>query len=75
MSRRARIMSWNGTDVPPELRQLPPGRYVVKAVEDDAPELTADEEAGLEAALESYGQGRVVDARRAREIIDTAIRR
>ena len=30
--------------------------------------LSADEEAGIEAALESYRQGRVVDAKRARQI-------
>jgi hypothetical protein len=38
------------------------GRYVVEAVEDEAPALTPEEEAGIEAALESYRQGRVVDA-------------
>lgn len=75
MSRRARILTWNGKDVPPELRELPAGRYVVEAVEEDAPELSAEEEAGIEAALESYRQGRVVDAKRAREIIDAALGR
>jgi hypothetical protein len=30
---------------------------------------------GIEAALESYRQGRVVDAKRAREIIDAALGR
>ena len=35
----------------------------------------AEEEAGIEAALESYRQGRVVDAKRAREIIDAALGR
>ena len=32
--------------------------------------LTPEEEAGIEAALESYRQGRVVHAKRARQIID-----
>lgn len=50
-------------------------RYVVEAVEDEAPALTPEEEAGIEAALESYRQGRVVDAKRAREIIDAALGR
>jgi hypothetical protein len=27
-------MTWNGKDVPPELRELPAGRYVVEAVEE-----------------------------------------
>ena len=75
MPRRARVMTWNGKDVPPELRELPAGRYVVEAVEDEAPALSPEEEAGIEAALESYRQGRVVDAKRAREIIDAALGR
>ena len=49
--------------------ELPAGRYVVEAVDDEAPALSHDEEAGIEAALESYLEGRVVDAKRAREIV------
>jgi hypothetical protein len=75
MARRARIVTWNGKDLPAELRDLPAGRHVVEAVEEEAPVLTPDEEAGIEAALESYRQGRVVDAKRAREIIDAALGR
>jgi hypothetical protein len=71
---RTRVLNWNGKDVPPELRKLPAGRYAVEPV-DEAPSLSEDEEAGIEAALASYKQGRVVDARRAREIIDAALRR
>ncbi len=75
MKRRALILTWNGKDLPPELRELPAGSYVVMAVEDAAPELSVEEEAGIDAALESYREGRVVDAERAREIIDAAFRR
>ena len=75
MPRHTRIVTWNGKDVPHELRELPAGRYVVEAVEEKAPSLTPEEEAGIETALESYRQGRVVDARRAREIIDAALGR
>lgn len=75
MARHARVVTWNGKDVPPELRELPAGRYVVEAVEDEAPTLSPEEEAGIEAALESYRQGRVVNAKRAREIIDAALGR
>jgi hypothetical protein len=75
MARRARIVTWNGRDLPAELRELPAGRYVVEAIEEEAPVLTQDEEAGIEAALESYRQGRVVDAKRARQIIDVALGR
>jgi hypothetical protein len=75
MPRHARILTWNGKDVPAELRQLPAGRYVVEAVDEEAPALSPEEEAGIEAALDSYRQGRVVDAERAREIIDAALGR
>ena len=75
MPRTARVVTWNGKDVPAELRELPAGRYVVEAIDDDAPMLSADEEAGIEAALESYRHGRVVDAKRARQIIDAALGR
>ena len=73
--RTARVVTWNGKDVPAELRELPAGRYVVEAIDDEAPALSADEEAGIEAALESYRQGRVVDTKRARQIIDAALGR
>ena len=75
MARPARVVTWNGKDVPAELRELPAGRYVVEAVDDEAPALTPDEEAGIEAALESYRQGRVADSTRARQIIDAALGR
>jgi hypothetical protein len=75
MPRRTRIVTWNGKDVPPELRELPAGRYVVEAVEEEVQALSSEEEARIEAALESYRQGRIVDAKRAREIIDAALGR
>jgi hypothetical protein len=65
-------VTWNGKDVPCELRELPVGRYVVEAVGDEVPTLSP-EEAGIEAALESYRGGRVVDAKRVREIIDSVL--
>lgn len=75
MARPARVVIWNGKDVPAELRELPAGRYVVEAINDEAPALSPDEEAGIEAALESYRQGRIIDATRARRIIDAALGR
>jgi hypothetical protein len=72
MPRRVRVVLSNGENIPPGLPELPAGRYVVEAVEEEAPVLTPEEEAGIEAALESYRQGRVVDAARVREIIDAA---
>ena len=67
-------MIWNGKDVPPELRERPAGRYVVEAFEDEVP-VSPEEEAGIEAARESYREGRVVDAKPAREIIDATLGR
>jgi len=75
MSRTAKVVTWNGKDIPAELRELPAGRYVIEAIDEEAPTLTPDEEAGIESALESYRQGRVVDAKRARQIIDAALGR
>ena len=75
MASRARLVNWNGKDLPPELRELPAGRYVVEPVDEEAPVLSPDEEAGIEAALASYRQGRVVNAKRARELLDAALGR
>ena len=75
MTLRARIVNWNGQDLPAEMHELPAGRYVVEPIDEAAPALSQQEEAGIEAALESYRQGRVVDAKRAREIIDAALGR
>lgn len=75
MPRRRRIVTWNGKDIPPELLELPAGCCVVESVEEEPPVLTPEEEAGIESALESYRQGRIIDAERAREIIDIASRR
>jgi hypothetical protein len=72
MPRRARVVTWNGKDIPPELLELPAGRYVV---EEEPPVLTPEEEAGIEAALEPCRQGHVLQENRAREIIDAALRR
>jgi len=57
----ARVLRWNGRDVPDELRELPAGTYVVEAV--DAPGLTPEEDEGLERALASLraGKGRSVE--------------
>ena len=74
-ARTAKVVRWNGTDIPAELRELPVGRYVIEPIEAESPALSSEEEAGIEATLESYRQGRVVDAKRARQIIDAALGR
>jgi hypothetical protein len=54
----ALIVNWNGVDLPEELKALKKGRYVLVPI-DEPPELTEEQEAGLEAALASVraGQG------------------
>ena len=68
------VVRWNGTDLPEKLRRLPAGRYVLEPV-DDVPALTPDEEAGIEAAVESLRRGEGVGAPEARSRIEAALRR
>jgi hypothetical protein len=70
----ATVVRWNGKELPEELRSLPAGRYVVEPI-DDLPPLTPEEEAGIEAALDSLRRGEGVEASDARRRIDAAIRR
>jgi hypothetical protein len=67
----ARVLHWDGKDLPKELRELPAGDYLVEELDDQPPELTPEEEAGIETALESFRQDRGVDSDRAREIVDS----
>ena len=57
------IIDWDGKTVPEELRQLPPGRYVLDTVQDmdGLNDLTPEEEAGIEHALDEAAAGNVVD--------------
>lgn len=70
----ARVLHWNGKDIPEELRELPAGTYVVEAV-DSAPALTPDEDRGLAEALASLraAEGRTLD--QVRQTIDSIVRR
>ena len=70
----ARVLHWNGKDIPEELRELPAGTYVLEAI-DSAPALTPDEHQGLANALASLraGEGRTVE--QVRKTIDSIIRR
>jgi len=70
----ARVLHWNGKDIPEELRELPAGRYVVEAV-DRATTLSDDEEQGLAEALASLhaGEGRTLD--QVRQTIGSIVRR
>ena len=66
-----RILEWNGRDVPEELRSLPAGRYVVEPV-DEVPQLTEEEERGLEAALAAARRGDVFTVEEARRKVRDA---
>jgi hypothetical protein len=70
----ARVLHWNGKDVPDALRELPAGRYLVEAV-DDIPALTQEEEEGLRQALASVRAGKGRSSDQVRETIDNALRR
>jgi hypothetical protein len=63
----ATLLDWNGKELPPALRALPTGRYVIEPV-DRVLDLTAEQEEGLEAAARSLdaGQGLSLDAVRKR---------
>jgi hypothetical protein len=51
MSNSTRVVVWNGKNFPPELGELPAGRYIVESIDSEAPGLSPDDEAGIEAAL------------------------
>lgn len=69
------VFKWNGTDIPEELRLAPEGRYLLVRVDDDAPELSDDEDAGLEAALASVRAGTGVSLDEARRRVTARIAR
>jgi hypothetical protein len=68
------IVTWDGKNLPSELRNLPPGTYALEPAE-DAPTLSPEEEEGLRRALRSIEEGRTVDADEARRRIRAASRR
>ncbi len=70
----ARVLKWNGRDLPDELRELPAGDYVVESV-DRAPELTPEQEDDLIAALREVDAGQGVGIDEARQRIDAALKR
>ena len=70
----SKIVRWNGTDLPEELRDLPAGRYVFESI-DDVPPLTLDEDAGLQLALDELAAGGGVDDADAQRRITAPLRR
>jgi len=70
----SRVLTWNGKDLPAELRELPAGRYVVEAV-DEVPALTEEEDEGLRQALASLRTGQGRSAAQVRQRIDAVLRK
>ncbi len=61
MGDAARVIDWNGRDVPAELASVPPGRYRLVALdEDDGFELTPELEAKIQAGIDDVRAGRTV---------------
>lgn len=52
-----KVITWDGTRIPDELCDLPPGRYVIASI-DESPPLTDAEDAGIRAALDALDAGR-----------------
>ncbi len=68
------VLNWDGREFSENLRTLPRGRYVLVPV-DEAPELTLEQEAGLNAALASVRAGHAVGADQARTRVDAILGR
>ena len=52
-----KVIKWDGSHVPEELRSLPPGHYAIESV-DRVDTLTEEEEAGILAGLTDLDAGR-----------------
>ena len=57
---RATVIEWDGTHLPKELQELPPGRYLLAVPDDDDEELSADEDAAIRLGLDDLAAGRVL---------------
>jgi hypothetical protein len=76
------VLNWNGEALPDEVRELmpeelqhlPPGRYVLEPI-DEVPELTDEQEVGIQAALEPVRQGKGVSLEAAKARIDRILGR
>jgi len=52
----ARVIHWDGKNLPDGLQGLAPGTYVLESLE-DVPQLTREEDEGLRRALDSLDRG------------------
>ena len=68
------VVTWNGSDLPEELHALPAGRYALEPV-DEIPKLDADEDAGIQAALDALRRGEGVGSTEVRRRLDAVLKR
>lgn len=54
-----RIIHWDGSRLPDELRDLPPGSYAIASL-DEVDDLTDEEEAGIRKGLDELDAGKGV---------------
>ena len=54
-----KVIKWDGSHIPEELRSLPPGQYAIESV-DQVGTLTEEEEAGILAGLTELDAGKGV---------------
>ena len=73
MSLQATFIDWDGTNLPPALHALPPGRYVVAPV-NDATVLIAEEDAAVRLGLDELAAGELVPLARVIEELETRFR-
>ena len=69
-----RLLEWNGKDLPSELKNLPPGRYVVQSA-DVAPALNPEDEDALIDGLAQLDRGEGVPANEVYRQLGQAIKR
>ncbi len=69
----ARVLHWNGRTVPPELRALPAGQYIVAKY--TPRKLTPKEEEGLREAIQSIDRGEGVEWKEVRARLDAMLKR
>src|SRR5262249_59472075 len=60
LSMMVRVLHWNGKDLPEELRDLPPGEYVLAEHTPGLSDLPPDEEQGILDAIAEVDRGDVV---------------
>ncbi len=67
LSAMVRVLHWNGKDLPEELRDLPPGEYILVDSTPGLTDLTPLDEQGLLEAMDEVDGGEVVPWEKVRD--------